>query len=270
MIRRLGLVGFGSIGQALAVHLQSSQANGCVLSAVCVRRRQIAEVGQFLPSDTVITESLDRLLECKLDLVIEAAGQSAVAEYAERVLQSGLELFVLSIGALADPDLRRRIQRAASTNGGSVSVPAGALAGLDGLRSMRYSGLTSVTYTSTKPPSAWLGTRAEQNFSLGDISKRTVLFRGNAADAALNYPKNANLAAAVALAGVGFEATEVELIADPSAVDNTGTIVAESAAATLQIRMSSRAFDNNPKTSEITASSVIAAIDNRSASIRFV
>lgn len=270
MVKRIGLIGFGAIGQAIAAHLQSSRASGIVLAGVCVRGRQIAEARQLLSSEIVITESLERLLESKVDLVIEAAGQKAVIEYAERVLHAGLQLFVLSSGALADPDVRRRLRKAASTNGGGVSVPAGALAGFDGLLSMRQSGLTAVTYTSTKPPSAWLGTPAEQNFSLADMCERTVIFRGTASEAALNYPKNANLAAAVALAGIGFEATQVELVADPQAIDNTGSVLAESPTATLDLKMSSRAFGDNPKTSEITALSVISAILNQNAAIRFV
>jgi aspartate dehydrogenase len=181
-----------------------------------------------------------------------------------------VEIFVLSIGALADPDLRTRLERAASMHGGHISVPAGALAGFDGLRSMSQAGLTAVTYTSTKPPTAWLGTPAEKNFSLPTMGARTIIFSGTASEAARQYPKNANLAAAVAIAGIGFEATRVQLIADPDVADNTGIVVAVSPTATLELRMSSRAFDRNPKSSEITALSVISALENRNTVLRFV
>ncbi len=270
MVKRIGVIGFGAIGQAIASGLQLPSMKGFVIAGVCARPRQIVDARAQLPAKTLITESMDALLDAGVDLFIEAAGQRAVAEHSEAIIRRGHELFVLSIGALADPQLRSRLELAVRLKGGSVAVPAGALAGFDGLRPMGEAGLTSVSYTSTKPPKAWLGTPAEKEFALERLSARTVIFRGNASDAALGFPRNANLAAAVALAGIGFEKTRVELVADPHAVANTGHLVAESPTATLDLRLASRAFGDNPKTSEITAASVLAALGNREATVRFV
>ena len=95
-----------------------------------------------------------------------------------------------------------------------------------------------------------------------------MLYNGTAREAALLYPQNANVAAAVALAGLGFDATEVELVADPDAPGNVHEIEAEGAAGTLRhqaCRASRRA--RNPKTSALAALSVARALLNEDATI---
>ncbi len=143
-------------------------------------------------------------------------------------------------------------------------IPAGAIAGLDGLGALKLAGLTSVTYTSTKPPLAWRNTPAERIVTLAALRERTVFFEGSAQDAALNYPKNANLAATIALAGLGFERTTVRLVADPGAEGNTGTIHAESGIGTMTVTMVGRA-SANPKTSASTGYSLVHAIRSQGA-----
>jgi len=270
MVRRIGLIGFGAIGQSIAAHLQQARTSDIQLAAVCVRPGKSENVPRSLPAGAIVTHSIEQMLRCRPDVVVEAAGQNAVVQSAEEVLRAGLDLFVLSLGALADPALRERLISAASLGRGGICIPAGALAGFDGLLSLRKAGLKSVTYTSIKPPRAWRGTPADHVFDLDALQERTVVFQGNAAEAALNYPKNANLAAAVALAGIGFEATRVELIADPRATGNTGTVTALGEMATLDLSVSSTSLGDNPKTSAITGLSVLAAIENRSAALRFV
>ena len=117
-------------------------------------------------------------------------------------------------------------------------------------------------YRSRKPPAAWRGSPAEKLVDLGALTRRTVLYRGTAGEAALLYPQNANVAAAVALAGLGFDATEVELVADPDAPGNVHEIEAEGAAGRFAIQLQGKPSRSNPKTSALAAMSVARALLN--------
>lgn len=98
---------------------------------------------------------------------------------------------------------------------------------------------------------------------------REGLVADDASNAARLFPKNANLAAAVALAGIGFERTQIELVADPNGTGNIGMLEAVSDSSTLTVTVSSTP-SSNPKTSANVGASVIAALRNSAALIRFV
>jgi aspartate dehydrogenase len=148
-----------------------------------------------------------------------------------------------------------------------VLLPAGAIGGIDAIAAMRLNGLKKVRYRSRKPPPAWRGSPAEKVADLDTLTTRTVLYRGHAGEAALLYPENANAAAAVALAGLGFEATQVELVADPEAPGNVHEIEAEGAAGRFAIALQGKPSRTNPKTSALAALSVARALVNLEAPI---
>jgi aspartate dehydrogenase len=201
------------------------------------------------------------LIRLTPNLVVECAGQGAVEEFGETVLRAGINLMVISNGALADQSVRERLIAAAALVDCNIIIPSGAIAGIDGLNALRIGGLDSVLYSATKPPLAWKGTPADDAFDLDAISESTVLFEGPASEAARLYPKNANLAATVALAGLGMEQTQIRLIADPAvAPTNVGRIEASGAFGTLTVECRGLPAPDNPKTSATTALSVANAI----------
>src|SRR5262249_55940484 len=140
-----------------------------------------------------IVEALDELLARKPNLVAEVAGQAAVAEHADAVLRRGIDCLLISVGALADAALLGRLKPAAREGTSRMWLPEGAVGGIDAIAAMLFAGLPSVRYRSRKPPLAWRGSPAER---LVD-HERTVLYAGTAGEAALLYPQNANVAAAV-------------------------------------------------------------------------
>jgi aspartate dehydrogenase len=265
---RIGLIGVGAIGASLAEQWSGGGEHGS-LTALLVRPSQISQAHKMVKNGALVTDNSAVFFNSELDVVVEAAGHAAVREYGCETLERGRDLCVLSAGALADEQLRRRLQAAAKQGRKRLVIPAGALAGFDGLQSLSADGLSYVKYTSTKPPAAWRGTIAEETVRLDRLTAPSVVFRGSAREAAQRFPKNANLAAAVALAGLGFDDTEVELIADPDATENRGRLVAASTNSRLDVTMSGAGCGDNPKTSRITAMSVVACLRNQIAAIGF-
>jgi aspartate dehydrogenase len=189
-------------------------------------------------------------------LAVECAGHSAVATVVPELLGRGCDVIVVSIGALVDDALRAQLRQSVARGGSRLSTVSGAVGGLDALEAARSAGLTSVTYTGRKPPAAWQGTPAEGRFDLASLTEPTVLFSGSARGAASTYPQNANVTAAIALAGVGFDATIVQLVADPSIERNIHELVAEGAFGRLVVRLENAPLPDNPKTSWLAVLSI--------------
>ena len=267
-MKKVALIGFGAIAKLMVEKLSEHDIEGSIfLDSVLVRenRRDVTE--KSLSSETLVVTNLQEIISRKPDVVVECAGQGAVAEYAEAVLTAGIDLMIISTGAFTDDGLRERLISKAGVSGAQILLPSGAIAGIDGMGSLFIGGLNKVRYTSTKPPLAWRATPAEKAFDLENIAERTVLFSGTARDAARLYPKNANLAATVALAGLGFDKTEIQLIADPAvAPNNVGQIEAEGDFGRMTVECCGMPAPDNPKTSATTALSLTYALlrDQRS------
>jgi aspartate dehydrogenase len=174
---------------------------------------------------------------------------------------------VISVGALADPVLYDRLKTAAEFANSRLLLPAGAIGGIDAIAAMGVGGLTFVRYRSRKPPAAWRGSPAEKVVDLGKLAQPAVFYSGTAREAALLYPQNANVAAAVAIAGLGFERTQVELVADPDAPGNVHEIEVEGIAGRFAIQLQGKPSRTNPKTSALAALSVVRALMNEQATI---
>jgi aspartate dehydrogenase len=257
------LIGFGAIAREVLRQLRPDEA--ARVAAILVRPVRVEEVRARVPPGIRAIGSLaeiDDLAEAP-EVAVECAGHAAVAEYGPAILRRGIDLIVISIGALADRALHRRLAAAAEEGSSKMILPAGAIAGADGLAAARVGGLSRVTYISRKPPKAWKGTPAERSFDLDRLSGETVLYRGAADEAARLYPQNANVAATIALAGAGWEATEVALVADPEARGNIHHIHAEGAFGALDIEMRGKPLPENPKSSTLAALSLVRAIRNR-------
>jgi aspartate dehydrogenase len=265
---RVGLIGRGAIGRSIVDLWKCLSPSTFTLAGVCVRPTQRQAARAAMRPEILVSDNVNDLLSIRPDCVIEAAGQTVIASHGDEILRAGCSLYLLSVGSLAHDTLRASLQNSAQAGKSHILIPAGALAGFDGLLTMDCDNLLSVKYTSTKPCNAWQDTLASESYPLDQLTARTVIFRGNASDAARLFPKNANLAAAVALAGIGFERTQIELVADPNVKENVGQLEAVSHSSTLTLTVSSNP-SSNPKTSANVGASVIAALRNSAALIRF-
>ena len=258
------LIGRGAIATEVLKYIRPG--GGVSVTGVIVRPGRVEEARAALPPTIEVASAIGEL-PTQPHLIAECAGHAAVAEFGEEALRRGIDFLVISIGALADAALRNRLESAAEAGAGKLVLPAGAVAGADALTAARVGGLERVVYTSRKPPAAWRGTPAEKAHDLDALTDPTVLFEGAADAAATLYPQNANVAATVALAGAGFDRTDVKLIADPGAGGNIHEVRVEGMFGAFDIEVRGKPLPDNPKTSTLAAHSVVAEILRRAAAV---
>jgi aspartate dehydrogenase len=269
-VSRLGIIGYGAIAD-LALGAVAAHRFAPLDEVVCLARETGLERaaslldrgGERLARRRRVVSALADLLDSRPDVIVEAAGHQAVRESGPQILKAGVDLVISSVGALSDQDLHERLLRAAQSGRARIQFVAGAIGGLDILAAARLSGIEEVVYVSRKPPAAWAGTPAEQRVDLAKLVQETVLYEGNAAAAANDFPKNANVAATVALAGLGFSRTRVKLVADPNSTANVHEISFRAACADVSIRIEGRPSPRNPKTSATTGYSLAHLILDR-------
>ncbi len=251
--RRIALIGFGAIGGRV-VRVLMQQAPDCPVVAVFMR----PESARSIPGFPVVTD-MTGLRAARPDLVLECAGQAALASIGPQVLRAGIDLVVASVGALADAETESLLRGAAEETQARLVLASGAVGGLDALAAMRLAGPIRVLYRSRKPPAGWAGSSAEQLIDLKNLTAPTAFARLSARRAALDYPKNANVAATIALAGAGLDETECELVADPTVNANIHEIEAHGPTGEMIVRMEGVPDPDNPRTSMLTAYSMVKA-----------
>lgn len=200
------------------------------------------------------------------DLVVECAPAALLPEICRPMLEEGRRVVVLSCGALLrHPDLIE----VARDRGGQIIVPTGALLGLDAVTAAAEGVIHSVRMRTRKPPKGLAGAPyLEANgISVDGLTEPKLVFAGNAREAAMGFPANVNVAAALSLAGLGPDRTTIEIWADPGVSRNCHSIEidADSARFTMSIE---NIPSENPKTGRITALSVLAALRKLHAPLR--
>ena len=253
---RFAVIGYGAITHEIVRSLDQRGELDSLLG-VLVRPTRLAEAMRDAAGRFAVVDSIDALLELGPQLVAECAGHGAMREFAAAILGRGTDLLCSSVGVLAEKRFALELVRAAQPSA-RLLIPSGAVAGIDGLLAARSAGLRAVTYTSVKPPVAWLGTPAEADVRVaGD--QRTIFFEGSAREAALHYPQNVNVGATVALAGLGLDHTRVRLVSDPAASGPLGIIDAAGDFGALRFEILAYASPRNPKTSLLTGHSIVLA-----------
>ncbi len=277
-LRRLGIIGAGGIAEvalsALAKSLAKSLGEPLDHVAILARTASAAKaralldgLGDRLAKARAVHTEFAAFIADAPELVAECASHVAVRDYGAAILQAGCDLVVISVGALADDRLRQDLERAARKGGSRLVLPPGAVGGLDALAAAGLSGLNSVIYTGRKPPKAWRGTPAERLIDLNTLTEPNTFYTGSARDAARDYPLNANVAAALALAGIGFEQTQVRLVADPGIARNVHEFAVTSRCSDFTMRLEGRPSAANPKTSLLAGYSVARELVNRAGAI---
>lgn len=256
---RLVLVGWGAIGAEVARLLAARNAP---VDLVGVAVRTASDLADLPATAALITDPA-QLAALKPDLVVEAAGRAAVMPWGEAALSAGADFAPASTSAFADEGNLDRLLSLAQTAGRQILIPPGALGGIDALAAASRMPLASVIHSITKPALAWRGTAAETLCDLGSLSAPTAFFEGPARQAAHDFPQNANVALITALAGIGPDKTLIRLIADPTASANRHHILAQGDFGRMEITLDNLPLQSNPKSSALTALSLVRLIENR-------
>jgi aspartate dehydrogenase len=254
---RVAIGGFGAIGKRVAEALDRGLP-GLALAAVSARDRGRAEAAMAGFARPAPVVALSELAELG-DVVVECAPAAVLREIAEPALERGRRLVVLSCGALLD---NFDLVDLAEKGGGRIHVPTGALLGLDAVTAAAEGGISSVTMITRKPPQGLAGAPylVENGIEVSGLNEAKRVFAGTAREAARGFPANVNVAAALALAGIGPDRTTIEIWADPGVTRNMHRIEVEAEAARFSMQIEGVPSLENPRTGRLTPLSVIALL----------
>lgn len=225
------------------------------LNAVAVRNS--ATVTERLGSAVPSLHFEDLAHSC--DVVVESLPRALFRAVAEPAIAQGRTFVPLSVGALLDEG---DLIEAARKTGARILVPSGAIVGLDAIKAAAEGHISSVTMVTRKPPAGLTGAPylLEHGINIEGLTEPLLVFSGSARDGARGFPANVNVAAAVSLAGIGPDRTQMEIWADPGVTRNTHRIVVEADSARLTMMIENIPTDENPKTGRITALSTITLL----------
>jgi len=246
MATRIVLLGAGAISSRFA-ELLTAAGSGQLVGVIT--RGGAAPRDERLAGVPCV-RTADDLAAAAPDVVLEAASREAVSDWTEIALGVARRVVISSSSALADDGLRTRLIDRARLSGSQLVLSPGALAGIEALAAARHLELYEVRHRIVKPPRAWTGPVGGPP---ADPVRRHVVFEGSAREAARSFPRNANVVVVSALAGIGLDRTQVELISDPAAERNSHEIEATGAFGHLRASIENRPLAENPLTSEQAA-----------------
>lgn len=249
MARRIALIGYGAIGRPIAEYLEGEPRAG---QLVAVLRQSCTS-----PLDV---ENVEALCQANPDLVVEAAGQGPATRYIPEILDRGIDVLMLSVGALARREFEERIN---SSGPGRLLISTGAVGGLDILKAHKISGsLESVHLTSTISEGAVpADLRSQVVWAEDDGAEDVLLFNGSARDAALTFPQIANVAATVSIASLGLDSTQATIRVQKRTQTKRHVVEAVSKLGSVVVAIESVVSATNPRTSATTPYAVIRFLE---------
>jgi aspartate dehydrogenase len=237
--KRVGIIGCGAIGTIIAEAFERRilACDELVLYDYDLERAE--KLKSQLRFHARVVLSLDEMLKLKPSVVVEAASQKAARDYVGKIVAAGVDVIVMSTGALLGLNLPV----------GRVHAPSGAIGGLDALGAAALAGVDEVVLTTRKNPKS-----LDVNFAA-----ETIVYEGDAEEAARRFPREMNVAATLALT-VKPTRVRVRVVSDPLVHRNTHEISVKWRFGEIFLRFANDPHPDNPRTSALAAWSAISLL----------
>ncbi len=239
--RQVGIIGAGAIGTLIADACEKGLVPCDKLVVFDFDNAAAKRLKKGTVFPVIVADSFADLLKANPDIIVEAASQQAAVEYVPRIVETGIELIVMSTGAL--------LQLQSFTN--KVHFPSGAIGGIDAISAATLAGIDEVTLTTRKPPHALEMKNTEPQ----------LIYEGVAEEAALRFPREMNVAATLALT-VKPAKVKVRVVSDPSITRNTHEIYVKWRHGEMNLRFANDPHPDNPRTSALAAWSAIKLLQS--------
>jgi aspartate dehydrogenase len=231
-VKKVGIIGCGAIGTLIA----EAVGNGIVkcdgLILYDYNNEKADQLARSLTIPVKAVRSLDEMIKLKPSVIVEAASQQAAKEYIRRILKGDIELIVMSVGALLDLDVRSS----------KIHIPSGAIGGLDAIASAALAGISEVVLTTRKNPKVLDMNNREEK----------LVYEGTAREAVKLFPREINVAAALALAA-SPEKVKVRIVSDPKVTRNVHEVKVKWKHGEMLLRFENEPHPENPRTSALAA-----------------
>jgi aspartate dehydrogenase len=253
---KVGLAGLGAVGLEVAKRLVAG-VPGLTLTSIAVRDAQKARRALPQAGDTIPICKMTELAD-SCDVVVECLPPALFRDIAVSAIDKGRIFMPLSVAQLLEND---DLIARAKQKGARILVPTGALIGLDAVRAAAESTIHSVKMVTRKPPAGLEGAPylREHGISVRGLKEPLKVFDGTAREGARGFPANVNVAAALSLAGIGPDRTQLEIWADPTVTRNTHTISVDADTARFTMTIENIPSEN-PRTGKSVAPSTVAAL----------
>lgn len=263
---KVGIAGTGAVGSEVARAIDRGDVPGCTLHAVAART---PERGRELTStlQTPVKVVDFTALADRCDLVLEALPPELFERIARPVVLAGKILVAMSASQLLE---RTELIRQAEQNGARIIIPSGAILGLDAVKAAAVGTIQSVKVQTRKPPTSLAKSPfvTRMRLRLDSLAEPICIMKGTVSEVAREFPANVNVAAALSLAGIGPERTEMEIWADPFTSFNVHTVTVTSDSSNFSMSIQNRPSEANPATGRITYQSVLALLRELNSTLR--
>lgn len=256
---RIGIIGCGAIGSNLALEIRRHFASRAEITWLCDHHADRIDRLQKTLGRSVKQGTIKQLIQGS-DLIIEAASVQTVHELLDDPGIEKKQVLIMSVGGLIGSSAK--LSRILAKMQGRLYVPAGAIAGVDGLLASREAGVKKVVLRTRKPPRGLDQAPYFKTHPFPVLTDKTekCVFRGSASRAIASFPQNVNVAAVLSLAGLGAENTRVEIWTSKAYTKNCHEIDITSGAGKIRIQVENLPYPENPKTSALAMYSALAVL----------